>query len=120
MTCPICEHYHPENYKGDCRDNLYRADSPFKWFSTGSGRIGFQIAENDAAQASHPGDCEADVKELRQKPYIAEQLIAIKPEVPAEELKEYGAWDDKELSDHDQNLTRLLWLACGDIADGRE
>jgi large repetitive protein len=32
-------------------------------------------------------------------------------------LDEYGAWDDKELRDHAQNLQRILWLACGDIVD---
>jgi hypothetical protein len=32
-------------------------------------------------------------------------------------LKEYGAWDAAELSDHEANLTRLLWCACCDIAE---
>jgi len=26
-------------------------------------------------------------------------------------LRGYGAWDDDELSDHDSNLDRLVWLA---------
>lgn len=29
-------------------------------------------------------------------------------------LRGYGAWDDDELADHDENLTRLVWLTgCG-------
>ena len=29
-------------------------------------------------------------------------------------LRGYGAWDDSELSDHAENLRRLVWLAgCG-------
>ena len=31
--------------------------------------------------------------------------------------KEYGAWDDEERTDHDQNLQRILWLAAGDITE---
>ena len=78
MTCPICESYHPENYKGDCRDNRYRRETPFKWFSTGSGRIEFQLAEEDAASGSHGGQCDDDIAALLKVPYIAEQLRAIK------------------------------------------
>lgn len=115
--CPTCGAYHPENYKGDCRDDRHRANTPFRWFSTGSGRIEFQLCEEDAAIGSHPGPCDADIKELRQKHYIAEQLACIGPELLRSELKEYGAWDAAELADHDMNLTRLLWLACGDIQE---
>lgn len=32
-------------------------------------------------------------------------------------LKTYGAWDDSELSDLDDNKRRLLWLACLDCQD---
>jgi hypothetical protein len=40
------------------------------------------------------------------------------PATLAAELREYGAWDDDELSEHDANLERILWLACGDISEG--
>lgn len=46
---------------------------------------------------------------------------ALDVEVDAEELKEflscYGAWNDEELSDHDNNIERLLWLACLDCQE---
>lgn len=32
-------------------------------------------------------------------------------------LRGYGAWDEEQLKDHDENLTRILWLACGDILE---
>ena len=36
-------------------------------------------------------------------------------------LKGYGAWDDEELADHDENLARLVWLTgCGLAEDERE
>jgi len=37
-----------------------------------------------------------------------------------EVLRDCGAWDDDELSDHDANLDRLLWIACGDIVEGND
>jgi len=35
-----------------------------------------------------------------------------------DELKEYGAWNDEELSEHSDNLKRALWLACLDAQEG--
>jgi hypothetical protein len=88
-----------------------------EWFSTGSGRIELQISLSDAQSASHQGQCDDDVLALSKVPYIAEQLAKIDPALLRDELREYGAWDGDELSDHAQNLQRLLWLACGDIVD---
>ena len=34
-----------------------------------------------------------------------------------EHLSGYGAWDASELCDHKQNLERLLWIWCCDIAE---
>jgi hypothetical protein len=31
-----------------------------------------------------------------------------------EHLKEYGAWDDEQLEDHDENRQRVLWLWAND------
>jgi hypothetical protein len=33
-------------------------------------------------------------------------------------LKQYGARDEAELADHEQNLQRLLWLAAGSVTEG--
>lgn len=88
-----------------------------RWFTTGSGRIEFYLTSSDAGIGSHPGPCDADVEYLLTVPYIVAQLAKIKPAVLAGELREYGAWDDDELSDHNQNLARILWIACGDIQE---
>jgi len=50
-------------------------------------------------------------------PAINRQLKKLDPALVAVCLKEYGAWDAAELSDHTDNLTRLLWCACCDIAE---
>jgi len=87
------------------------------FYTSGSGRIELQLTKNQALTGSHSGDCEADIKYLRQLPAIKRQLAKLEPETLAKELKEYGAWDENELTDHDQNLTRILWIACCDIAE---
>jgi hypothetical protein len=88
------------------------------WFTTGSGRIELKMTMAQARSASHQGQCDADVEELSKVPAIARQLAKIDPATLAGELEEYGAWDAEELTDHEQNLQRLLWLAAGDIVDG--
>ena len=88
------------------------------WFSTGSGKIELQMTLEQARSASHQGQCDNDARDLSKVPAIARQLAKIDPAILRDELREYGAWDENELADHDQNLQRLLWLAAGDIVDG--
>jgi hypothetical protein len=88
------------------------------WWSSSSGQIELQMTKAQAQVMSHSGSCDADVADGRKIPAIKRQLDKIKPEVLKLVLKEYGAWDDEELNDHEQNLDRILWLAAGDIADG--
>jgi hypothetical protein len=87
------------------------------WFITSSGSIQLNITKAQAEKGYHQGDCDRDIDELRKLPAIRRQLSKLKPEDVRRELRGYGAWDAEELGDHEQNLNRLLWLACGDIAD---
>lgn len=87
------------------------------WWSSSSGRIELQMTLAQAQLCSHPGPCDADVALLRQEPKIKRQLEKLDPKRVAECLSEYGAWDDEDLANHDNNLDRLLWIAAGDIAE---
>jgi hypothetical protein len=87
------------------------------WFTSSSGRIELKMTLEQARSASHQGQCDNDVRELSKVPAIARQLAKIDPAILATELREYGAWDDQELADHDQNLQRLVWIAAGDIVE---
>lgn len=78
-----------------------------------------KLTRTQAAAVSHPGPCDADVLALSQVPAIARQLAKLPADVLAAELKEYGAWNAEELTDHNQNLQRLLWIAAADISEGR-
>jgi hypothetical protein len=103
----IAEHYIADVDKSDKVD----------WTSS-SGKIELEIEREDAKSTSHQGQCDDDVRALSETPYVASQLARIDADELKHELSEYGAWDDSELADHDQNLQRLLWIACGDIAEG--
>jgi hypothetical protein len=52
---------------------------------------------------------------------VAEARQYFNIEVPENDLrrflKRYGAWDAEELSDHDANIDRLIWLACLDCRE---
>ena len=89
------------------------------WWSTFSGKIELQIAFDDACACNHPGPADGAVAALALKPYIAEQLAKLDPKLLADELDDWGAWDETELADHNQNLQRILWLAACDIAEGQ-
>lgn len=68
-----------------------------------------------ANSASHSGDCELDVNALIPK--LKKQLDKIDPKLLADELREYGAWDTVQLSNHADNLQRLVWVAACDISE---
>lgn len=89
------------------------------WFTSSSGFVELQITKAEAATCAHPGPCDSDVLALSKVPRIAKQLAKINPEHLRGELQGYGAWDAEELADHAQNLQRILWIACGDIYEGR-
>jgi hypothetical protein len=91
-------------------------EQPAEW-TAGSGRVELTMTFDQAESISHSGDCDNDVRELAKLPAIATQLSAIDPAILAAELKEYGAWDEEELANHEENTIRLLWIAGCDIRE---
>lgn len=86
------------------------------WFSTGSGRIELNIPKRLISVGYHQGQCDDDITHMRRtEPRIEKQLRAIDPELLKSELREHGCWDDDELANHEVNLDRILWIACGDL-----
>jgi hypothetical protein len=81
------------------------------------GFIELKITKAQAHTGHHQGQCDRDIAELRRLPSIKKQLDRLDPARVREVLREYGAWDQVELSDHDANLDRILWIACGDIVE---
>lgn len=68
-------------------------------------------------ECSAPGPADETVAAWRKDERVAAVLARLDPRQVRSHLKGYGAWDEEELADDDQNLTRVLWLACGDFRE---
>jgi len=90
------------------------------YWSSSSGAIELALTFEQASKGYHQGQCDLDISELRSEPQISGQLDKLTPAAVHKTLKEYGAWDDVELSDHGANLDRLLWIACADLVEQNE
>lgn len=80
-------------------------------------RFELKLTKDQTLTGSHPGPCDDDIEALLKIPAIKKQLDKIESAKIRDELKEYGAWNDQELSDDGQNRARILWIACGNIRD---
>lgn len=90
------------------------------YWTSSSGRLYLRLTEEQVSTGHHSGDCQADVEAIAQDESLAPQLTQWSPDDLRLELREYGAWSDEELADPKMNLTRMLWIACGDCADDPE
>src|SRR5688500_1004476 len=88
----------------------------YEW-TDGSGHLLLRLTQDDVDTGYHQGACDDDVAGLRTDPRIESQLQALNPQHVREYLREFGAWDDDELSNWESSLDRVLWLACGDCRD---
>ena len=82
-------------------------------------RFELKMTYKQAESCTHPGPCDPDVEFLLNDPLIKRQFKKIDPALIANELKEYGAWDEEELKDVEENQRRILWIACWDIVEGK-
>jgi hypothetical protein len=84
-------------------------------------RFELRVPGQAVTDCSHSGPCDDDV--AHWVPIVIAQVeadnFANKPTAKSirAELKEYGAWDAEELADDEQNWRRLVWIACGNIAE---
>lgn len=63
------------------------------------------------------GSCDSAITEWLEEDYIQTQLTEIGNDKIASELYEFGAWDDDELKNFEENKARILWIAIGNIWD---
>jgi hypothetical protein len=96
------------------------AEQVYEWYA-GSGRpIYLSLTMDQAQTGHHQGECDNDIAALSHDKNVEEALLAIRPDVLRDELREYGAWDEEQLAVHSDNLFRILWIACGDIVERPE
>lgn len=80
-------------------------------------RFEIKMTKRQALFASHSGQCDNDVDALLKLPAIKRQLAKISDADLIAELSEYGAWDQDELQDRQNNDARIIWIAAGNIAE---
>lgn len=80
-------------------------------------RFSISLALDDALSASHPGNCDQEVEDLRRLEYVADQLESIPDGDLFDELREYGAWNHIQLQDREENERRIVWIAAGNIRE---
>jgi hypothetical protein len=47
-------------------------------------------------------------------------LSGLQPDEVRDELREYGAWDEEELADDEENLRRIVWIAGCNLREEAE
>jgi len=76
-----------------------------------------EMTKEQANIGYHQGQCDDDVEYLLTIPKIKRQLAKISDADLIAELSDYGAWNNKELSNRKDNELRIIWLAAGNIVD---
>lgn len=87
------------------------------YYSFSNYGIDLALTKKDAHLINQSGDASNRVDLVVKKPYVKKQLAKLDAELIAKELKEYGAWDDEELKDHAENLTRFVWVMACNLSD---
>lgn len=75
-------------------------------------RFSVHLPDQCVADCSHQGACDDDVEH-----WMKLVQLDISPDKLKAELKEYGAWEDLELDNHEDNIRRIIWLAAGNIQE---
>lgn len=79
-------------------------------------RFCIDLPDEAVTDCYHRGRCDDDVefwhKRLDLSHIPSEDLTA--------ELREYGAWNDVELSNREENELRIIWIAAGNIQEETE
>lgn len=86
------------------------------WWTTGSGYVELEMTMDQAQRVAHAGDCYSDASFLVRKE-MKTQLAKLDKEAVRKTLKEFGTWTPDELSDHKENLIRLVWIAGNDLIE---
>lgn len=76
---------------------------------------GLSMDLKTAQSLYHRGNCDNDIETAL--PEFEEQFKTIDSADIRQELKEYGAWDEEELSDDYENKKRILWIAASNIVE---
>lgn len=80
----------------------------YDWFTV-------ELPDDAVEDCSGTGDATESVEFWKNR---IDRPVGCTPESLREHLKEYGAWDDDQLSCDDDNWMRCIWIAACDINEG--
>ncbi len=87
--------------------------STIVWCGEYIGEIEFTMGQLRSIPAQ--GSADDAVRAVSKEPNIKAQTDKWDTLKLVDELQGYGAWDEVELGDHDQNIQRMLWIAACDL-----
>lgn len=77
-------------------------------------RFEITLPSECVSDCSHQGDCGEDVRA-----WASRLKLVLDPDALRGELYGYGAWEEWELSDHEVNIRRIIWIAACNIKEDR-
>jgi hypothetical protein len=80
-------------------------------------RFTFTLRADTVESCCHQGDCGEDVKVALRTVGVRRVLEKLAPEAIRAELRDCGAWTEKDLADNGANLERILWIGACNIRD---
>jgi len=99
-----------KGFKACCENEEYSDAFTYAGFNN----FELEIPKEAVADCSHQGQCDEDVDFWAPRITRPESIT---PELLRRELKGYGAWDEDELMNDEDNWKRIIWLAAGQIKD---
>lgn len=94
--------------------------SDYQWRDGSGYGLELRLREQDVDSVPQSGAADESIAYLMRDSAIKGQLDSFAVADVIAHLKEYGAWDTSELQDHDENLSRVLWLAICDVRENPE
>ena len=100
------------------------ADNPDALFWATFNRFELRIPGQAVLDIAQPGPADSAVDywagRINRYAWGEDHAWAPTPARVREELREYGAWDDDDLLDDDENWHRIVWMAACNIAEDEE
>lgn len=99
--------------------NTIQEDILHVWFGNYVDLLSIKLEDAEVCSVGGVNNEDA-VNWLIKEPYIASQIKELNPDDIRKELDEYGCWEDYELASNEDNIVRLVWIACGNISEEPE
>jgi hypothetical protein len=86
-------------------------------WTSACGRLEIDLTAAQIFSVSMAGPRDREILKLSEYPDVLDQTAYWEPEAVAANLREFGAWSEEELKDHQANIRRTLWTVCCELRD---